>query len=414
MIIPQKIVIAGAGIIGNSIAYYLTRNHPEMLYKYGGKFTVTVIDPVGLCPGASSKAGGLLAQKWRDGTEQEELHRLGFDLHQELATDLGAEKIDYRRLICTSAAIYDGKGGTPGKHSSKKLSALEWVDNVSTVSDDDDDIGDDTEVLYSTSMGDESDMAQVHPKKLCEEMWEYSSSVGGMELQIGKVIGVSLSESSNPQRVTSVTLEDGTSVEADILVVAAGPWTEEMRNWFDTAEGNASVSALPQIIGTKSHSMLIRTEDGRVLTEAVFFESNDPFINDIEVYPRPDGDIYVTGSSQSYTVMTERPGAEAVDPKRVKELTESMRKTSPKVLGGLKPHTTQACYWPETSDGIPVIDQLPGLEGVYVATGHNVWGILQGPATGAVMAKLLVDGEQKIIDLDPFRMSKVKVGNSEF
>lgn len=70
MIIPQKIVIAGAGIIGNSIAYYLTRNHPEMLYKYGGKFTVTVIDPVGLCPGASSKAGGLLAQKWRDGTEQ--------------------------------------------------------------------------------------------------------------------------------------------------------------------------------------------------------------------------------------------------------------------------------------------------------------------------------------------------------
>ena len=93
MIIPQKIVIAGAGIMGNSIAYYLTKNHPEALVKNGGNYSVTLVDPVGLCPAASSKAGGFLAQTWRDGTSEEELHRLGFDLHEQLASDLGAEKI---------------------------------------------------------------------------------------------------------------------------------------------------------------------------------------------------------------------------------------------------------------------------------------------------------------------------------
>ena len=29
-----------------------------------------------------------------------------------------------------------------------------------------------------------------------------------------------------------------------------------------------------------------------------------------------------------------------------------------------------------TQDGLPLIGRVPQIEGVYVATGHNVWGIL--------------------------------------
>ena len=45
----------------------------------------------------------------------------------------------------------------------------------------------------------------------------------------------------------------------------------------------------------------------------------------------------------------------------------------------------QACFLPCTDDGVPVIGEVPGVKGCYVATGHNCWGILNGPATGAAV-----------------------------
>jgi glycine/D-amino acid oxidase-like deaminating enzyme len=45
---------------------------------------------------------------------------------------------------------------------------------------------------------------------------------------------------------------------------------------------------------------------------------------------------------------------------------------------------------------------VPGSEGLYVATGHSVWGILNAPATGEAMAELIVDGTARSTDLDPF------------
>lgn len=62
----------------------------------------------------------------------------------------------------------------------------------------------------------------------------------------------------------------------------------------------------------------------------------------------------------------------------------------------------QACFLPCTDDGVPVIGEVPGVKGCYVATGHNCWGILNGPATGAAVAELVLDGKASIVDLSPF------------
>lgn len=62
----------------------------------------------------------------------------------------------------------------------------------------------------------------------------------------------------------------------------------------------------------------------------------------------------------------------------------------------------QACFLPCTDDDLPVIGKLPGVSECYVATGHSCWGILNGPATGAAMAELILDGESAIVDLNRF------------
>lgn len=70
--------------------------------------------------------------------------------------------------------------------------------------------------------------------------------------------------------------------------------------------------------------------------------------------------------------------------------------------GGAQVVAEQACILPCSEDDRPVIGKMPEVEGCYVATGHSCWGILNGPATGAALAELVLDGQAKLVNLDPF------------
>ncbi|KAL9191159.1 hypothetical protein ACHAXT_000865 [Thalassiosira profunda] len=357
MVAYSKIVVAGGGIIGNSISYYLAKRH---------SLSCTIIDPVGIAPAASGKAGGFLARDWSDGSPIQELQRRSFDLHAEQAEHLGAEKIDYRRLTCIAVACDNG-GGKPG---GKKLEGVEWAD-----------VG----AIGSRVMGTESTIAQVHPKNLCDAMWNYSQESVGSKLVIGKVVEAITNDDGS---VCGVKLEDGTSVEADALVVACGPWTDAARNWFGSDVG----AKIPRMSGVKYHSILIPSP--RVLTQAVFFQGH----GDPEVYPRPDGDAYITGFPDSATIVAESPGEEEVRPEVVNRLIDATKKTISE-LGDIPPHTEQSCYLPTTAEGVPVIGEVPGVKGAFVASGHGCWGILNGPATGEAVAEMLAEGKAKHLDL---------------
>jgi glycine/D-amino acid oxidase-like deaminating enzyme len=43
-----------------------------------------------------------------------------------------------------------------------------------------------------------------------------------------------------------------------------------------------------------------------------------------------------------------------------------------------------------------------------VATGHNVWGILNAPATGEALAELIADGVASSTDLTPFEPIRMR------
>jgi glycine/D-amino acid oxidase-like deaminating enzyme len=55
-----------------------------------------------------------------------------------------------------------------------------------------------------------------------------------------------------------------------------------------------------------------------------------------------------------------------------------------------------------TEDGLRLIGKIRQLEGTYVATGNNVWGILNAPATSEALAELIADGVMRTADLRPF------------
>jgi D-amino-acid dehydrogenase len=60
---------------------------------------------------------------------------------------------------------------------------------------------------------------------------------------------------------------------------------------------------------------------------------------------------------------------------------------------------------PATPDGLPLIGALPGLEGVYLATGHGMLGVTLAPATAALLAPLVLEGRAapELAPFDPAR-----------
>jgi len=77
--VAKRIVIAGGGAIGVSIAYFLSRRGAEPI----------VIERHEVAGSASGKSGGFLAMDWCRGTALDRLARRSFALHAELADTLG-------------------------------------------------------------------------------------------------------------------------------------------------------------------------------------------------------------------------------------------------------------------------------------------------------------------------------------
>lgn len=81
----SRVVIAGGGIIGTAISYYLAKRG----------VTSTVVDRCGLAAAASGRAGGFLALDWNDASGLGPLARLSYKMHAGLEEELGID-IDYR------------------------------------------------------------------------------------------------------------------------------------------------------------------------------------------------------------------------------------------------------------------------------------------------------------------------------
>ena len=69
------------------------------------------------------------------------------------------------------------------------------------------------------------------------------------------------------------------------------------------------------------------------------------------------------------------------------------------------PVQTWAGLRPATPDGLPLIGALPGLEGIYLATGHGMLGVTLAPATADLLAPLVLEGRAapELTPFDPAR-----------
>src|SRR5436853_4942417 len=111
----KRIVICGGGAIGAAIAYFLSRRGARPI----------VIERHEIAGAASGKSGGFLALDWCRGTPLDELARRSFDLHAELACELG-NAWGYRRLT-----TYAGFGSE--NDIARRPSGRPWLSETVTI-----------------------------------------------------------------------------------------------------------------------------------------------------------------------------------------------------------------------------------------------------------------------------------------
>lgn len=374
-----KIIICGGGVISAATSYYLT----HLAKSLNRKIEVNIIERCSIACSSSGKAGGFLALDWCENQPIENLARASFNLHARLAKKLdGESRYGYRRVttleIQVSDEINKGKSRIPPE--------VKWFN----------------EELYITSdiLGTPKTTAQVDSFAFTNTLFEEAKSRGA-KIVIGEVIGFEYS-SEEKLCITGVKLSTDEVIKCDCAIIAMGAWSASLNAWFKYDFPSVKDIELP-ITGTRAHSVVFKLPEGNknnITAHALFAKvSLEGNVKELEIYPRPNGHVYVCGESDGVILPY---SADQIQPSL--QATKNLRHVATSIIPELKNYEVvreQACYLPYSDTGAPLIGKLPNISNLYVAAGHSCWGMLNAPATGLSIAQLILTG-QSSIDLSPF------------
>lgn len=359
----MRVLICGAGVIGACAARYLAAAGAEPV----------VIERAEPAIGASGKSGGFLALDWCEGSALRPLARRSFMLHETLAEESALEW-GYRKVSTLALGWHHGRQGA----GSRPADLPAWLA---------------PDILAGEALGTTATTAIIDPAAFTRATLDAAVADGG---KLERATVTSLLAASDGRVVGVVA--DGESRYADAVIVAMGPWS-----------GRLHGLDLPPVHAIAGHSLIFRRAEAAGAPMAFFvdYTGSDGAMDGPEVVVRPDGTVYVSGLS-SQVLLPDEPASVAPLPETAERLLAMIGDFAPG-LAEAEIVARQCCFRPLMRDGLPIIGAVPGTPGVYIATGHSVWGMLNAPATGELLAEL-VTGRQPSVDPAPYDPARPGLG----
>ena len=197
-------------------------------------------------------------------------------------------------------------------------------------------------------------------------------------------------------RVQAVVTADGARIATDTAIVAAGPWSKQMlagvgvdvpllpvRHQVATVARPVEVVPHHPTVGDISQSFSFRP-DGANFTTMGFGDDEE----------QPDPDVYPQGVD-----ISEAASARARLGRRIPGMADCYYR------GGWSGLFTT------TPDWHPILDAVPGVDGLFCAVGFSGHGFKLSPAIGKAMAELVADGSARDVDLSPLRFTRFAEGD---
>jgi glycine/D-amino acid oxidase-like deaminating enzyme len=356
----DPIVVCGGGVIGCACAYFLTQLGQRVI-------VIERANDVGQF--ASGRAGGFLARDWSD-----ELSRVSFDMFASLPDDFKAE-IDYRQVDVLSVNV-----DRPAVDDSSSTAVAGWMRSNCSV---------------ESVIGTTQNSAQCHPQKLTRALLRRAV---GAQLIRGSVTRLS------KNGVVYESLTDNVKVEVELraraVVLALGPWSSFAAAWLP------ELAPLRRIVPHKAHSIIVRPQDfDKIPAQCLFLGGSVGKMESPEIYPRPDGTVYVCAGVPEEAELTDSAEEIPTCDEAVDGMKIVLRDVS-RHLADAEEEIRQACFLPSSQR--PIISKVATTNDiettVIVAAGHSVWGILRSLATGKAVAELAVNGQSQVVNLRSYKI----------
>ena len=216
------------------------------------------------------------------------------------------------------------------------------------------------------------------------------------------VVGAAARPLERDGRTVGVMLAAGSTIEADAVLVAAGPWTPALADrtgawrpihatWGVTIQLRLEGNAPQHIVEEDEVDSLSRAEAATARAGDVDDPDADP------------PSLFSLATARGITTLGSTFLPAEPDPARIGSLL--LRRAA-----AYLPAVTEAelvgrrmCARPQSVDGRPFIGPVPEVAGLFVCAGHGPWGISTGPATAAIVARSILDGTRPPAGLEASR-----------
>ena len=206
----------------------------------------------------------------------------------------------------------------------------------------------------------------------------------GADLRIGLVARPRLAG----DRVLGVELEDGSRHAADVVLVAAGPWSPQLVD---------PTGAWDPIRPTWGVTLQLRLADPprHVVEEDEVDAVNRPAAATARAATSVDDDppsLFSLASAEGASSLGSTFLPVEPEPAPVSALLLERAEAYLPGIRSAEILERRICARPQSIDGRPFIGPVAGVDGLFVCAGHGPWGISTGPASARLVADLMLGG----------------------
>jgi D-amino-acid dehydrogenase len=172
---------------------------------------------------------------------------------------------------------------------------------------------------------------------------------------------------------------NGERIDADQVLVAAGPWSSRVIDPSDTWQPIRALWGAVVEVQLADPPRYVLEQAG--IEAAIGTGADDQERPDLAFSLVTMPGVSVVGS----TFLAEEP--------HPRDWQESILRLASKFVPSVVDapiRSVRACPRPLSADGRPLIGALPGRDGLYICAGHGPWGISTGPGSARIVADLML------------------------
>lgn len=371
-----RIIVAGAGVVGCSIAMHLARAGAQ----------VRVMDRGGICAGMSARSGALVRMHYTFAPEAELAWKsLGYfqNWHEIVGGSCGFTR--------TGFAVVAGENNLDALRANVAMLKRVGVDTELVTPEELRRIDPSVNVEGVAMAAYEPQSGYADPVATTNSMAD-AARAAGAEFSLNDRVR---SVHTRGGRVVGVLDASGRFQESDAVCVVTGPWTDRLLALLGVRIG---------ITPERAQIAFFRRDPS--LTHLIYIDTI------AGTYFRPHGsDLTLAGLGKWKNEPEPDPDKfrEENDPEFVEEARKRLARRIP-AMGSAQYSHGHAGIYDVTADQRPVLDDIAGIDGLYVAAGFSGTGFKTSPVVGAAMAELILKGKSTTVDISAFSALRFRTG----